>query len=153
MILIDTGPLVALCDSRDGYHARALAEIDRIGTERLVALTAVLCEACFLLDTPALRLRLSAMLTQLEIGGRVGEHEPAFRDSVFEWLERYSEHHPDFADACLAVASASERAIKVWTFDAEFVTTWRRPDGTRIPVAFGQRSSRKRGRRGKSGQG
>jgi predicted nucleic acid-binding protein len=146
MILIDTGPLVALCDARDSHHARALAEIDKIGSRKVVALTTVLCEACFLLDTPALRARLSATLARLEMNGRAEEHEPAFRESVFAWLDHYSDQQPDYADACLAVASSWEPSVEVWTFDAEFTTTWRRPDGSGIPVAFGP-LSRKRKRR------
>jgi predicted nucleic acid-binding protein len=146
MILIDTGPLVALCDARDSRHARALAEIDRIGARTIVALSAVLCEACFLLETQALRARLREILAKVEMNGRAEEHEPAFRESVFEWLDRYSDQQPDFADACLAIASGWERSVEVWTFDGEFTTTWRRPDGSRIPLALGP-PSRKRKRR------
>ena len=147
MILIDTGPLVALCDERDGHHARALSEVDRVGAGEIIALSAVLCEACFLLETPALRARLDALLTKLEIGGRAEEQGREFRESVFSWLARYSDQQPDFADACLAVASTWERAVKVWTFDAEFTTTWRRPDGARIPVAFGPPTRRRKARK------
>ena len=39
------------------------------------------------------------------------------------------------ADAYLAVVSGIERRFKVWTYDSEFRTTWRRADGTRIPLA------------------
>jgi predicted nucleic acid-binding protein len=144
--LIETGPLVALCDARGELHDGALSEVDRIGTRQIIALGAVLCEACFLLDTQALRSRLHALLTKLDVLGRAEEHERTFRDSVFAWLERYSEHQPDYADACLAIASEWDRAIDVWTFDSEFSTTWRRSDGSRIPVAFVP-SSRKRKRR------
>ena len=147
MILADTGPLVALCDERDAHHARALREIDRVGRRKLVVLAAVLCEACFLLDGRALRARLHALLGKLEMDGLPEEHGRPFRDSVFAWLAQYADHQPDFADACLAVASSRERSVKVWTFDSEFVTTWRHPDGGRIPVAFAAPTP-KRKRRG-----
>ena len=41
------------------------------------------------------------------------------------------------ADAYLAVVSGKRKGSKVWTYDREFRTTWRRPDGTRIPLAAG----------------
>jgi hypothetical protein len=61
-------------------------------------------------------------------------------NETFAWLERYAEHQPDFADGYLAVASARDARCKVWTYDKEFQTLWRRPDGSRIPMA-GRRPS------------
>jgi predicted nucleic acid-binding protein len=54
---------------------------------------------------------------------------------VFEWLDKYADQEPDWTDACLAVLSGREKRAKVWTYDREFRTTWRRPDGTPIPLA------------------
>ena len=34
-----------------------------------------------------------------------------------------------------AVLCGRDKALKVWTYDGEFRTTWRRPDGTAIPLA------------------
>ena len=53
---------------------------------------------------------------------------------IFNWLEKYSEHEPDWADAYLSVMSGQQSDISVWTFDREFRTTWRRPDGSAIPL-------------------
>jgi hypothetical protein len=39
VILIDTTPLLALCDPRDGLHATALADLDRVAKRPVV-----LCE-------------------------------------------------------------------------------------------------------------
>jgi hypothetical protein len=50
-------------------------------------------------------------------------------------LLEYSDHEPDWADGCIAVLSGRNTALKIWTYDREFGTTWRRPDGTRIPLA------------------
>jgi hypothetical protein len=36
----------------------------------------------------------------------------------------------------LAVSDSHDKALKVWTYDTEFRTTWRRPDGTAIPLAI-----------------
>jgi len=147
MILVDAGPLVALCDDRDALHARAVDEVDRVHDRDFLLLTAVLGEACFLLGTRALRARLQALVTRLDMQGFAEEASAGFRDPVFEWLDRYGDQQPDFADACLAVLSARERSAKVWTFDSEFVTTWRRPDGSRIPVALASPARRRSRRR------
>ena len=53
---------------------------------------------------------------------------------VFDWLMRYRDHDPDWADAYLAVVAGTDRQFKVWTYDREFRATWRRPDGTPIPL-------------------
>jgi len=136
LILVDTGPLVALCDERDAHHARALSQVDRLGDRKLVVLAAVLCEACFLLEAAPLRTRLFALLAQLDVDALPDEHSRAFREALFAWLNQYADHEPDFADACLAIAADRAQAAKVWTFDSEFATTWRRPDGAKISLAF-----------------
>ena len=137
MILIDTGPLVALCDPRDRLHATAAADLRTLIRLPLVTCDAVVAEACFHLPHPVQRARLRALLDRLEVqaaapNGRV------FRDAVFEWLGQYAEHEPDWADGCLAVLSGDDRQLKVWTYDREFRAVWRRPDGTVIPSAIRQ---------------
>jgi hypothetical protein len=54
---------------------------------------------------------------------------------VLDWLAKYADHEPEWADACLAVLSGRDSGLKVWTYDREFRTTWRRPDGSTIPLA------------------
>jgi hypothetical protein len=54
---------------------------------------------------------------------------------IFRWLDKYSEYEPDWADAYLAVLCGRDSTHKVWTYDIEFRTIWRRPNGTRIPTA------------------
>lgn len=65
-------------------------------------------------------------------------------DDVFDWMERYAEHEPDLADAQLAVLCSKKTDYRVWTYDEEFRSVWRRTDGSRIPIAT--RSAAKTGR-------
>lgn len=139
MILIDTTPLVALCDPRDALHDRAIGDLDRLGQRALVVCGSVLSEACFLLERPVQRKRLSRLLTELHVGALPVGEDRAVRARVFAWLDRYAEHEPDWADAIQVVTCSIEARAKVWTYDEEFRTTWRREDGSRVPLAVKQR--------------
>lgn len=135
MILLDTTPLVALCDPRDRLHEKARADLDRLARRPLVVCAPVLTEACFLLDHPVQRERLERLLVALSVCPFTTEDEAALWREVFRWLGQYAEHEPDWADGYLTIASGLHKAAKVWTYDSEFQTTWRRLDGSRIPLA------------------
>ncbi len=135
MILVDTAPLVALCDPRDSLNRTALKDLKRLQNSQLAVCEPVLTEACFHLPVRSQRLRLQRMVEQLGmLPVPIDDHESLWTD-IFDWLDRYSEHKPDWADAYLAVLCGRDRTHKVWTYDVEFNTIWRRPDGTRIPSA------------------
>jgi predicted nucleic acid-binding protein len=135
VILLDTGAIVALCDPRDALNRRALHDLDRLAGGPLVLAAPVLTEACFLLPSRSQRARLRRFCADLSVEPYRSEDEARLRVEVFDWLLRYAEHDPDWADGYLAVVSGLERRSRVWTYDREFRTTWRRPDGTRIPLA------------------
>lgn len=134
MILTDTGPLVALCDPRDARHGDAVTHLTRLAPAGLRVCEAVLAEACFHLPHRAQRERLRAVLHDLWIES-LPTNDPEFRGDVFGWLIKYGEHEPDWADGCLVVLCGRDTRLKVWTYDREFRTTWRRPDGKAIPMA------------------
>ena len=137
MILIDTTPLVALCDARDSKHRTVLKHLESLAADELVVCDAVLTEVCFHLPHHIQRQRLRALLHDLRIQPIPVTEERAFWFEVFDWLAKYAEYEPDWADACLAVLSGRDQDLEVWTYDKEFRTTWRRPNGTVIPLAIG----------------
>ena len=47
MILVDTTPLVALCDARDSKHRTAVKHLESLAAADFVVCDAVLTEACF----------------------------------------------------------------------------------------------------------
>ena len=96
---------------------------------------AVLTEACFHLPHRNQRQRLRALLHDLSVQPIPVMYEHDFLLEVFDWLTKYADHEPDWADACLAILSGRDKNLKVWTYDREFRTTWRRPNGTVIPLA------------------
>lgn len=136
MILIDTTPLVALCDARDSKHRMALKQLDSLAAEEFAVCDAVLTEACFHLPHRNQRQRLRALLHDLSVQAIPFMYERDFFLEVLDWLIKYADHEPDWADACLAILSAGDKDLKVWTYDREFRTTWRRPNGTVIPLAL-----------------
>lgn len=136
MILLDTTPLVALCDPTDGLNPTALRDLDRLARQPMVVCAPVLTEACVLLPHQVQRRRLRRFLVEFSVVAYRADDDLGLWFEVFDWLDRYGEHEPDWADGYLAVVSGRERRFRVWTYDREFRTTWRRADGTRIPLAL-----------------
>ena len=134
MILVDSTPLVALCDPLDALHATAVRDLDRLARELFVVSDGVLTEALQLLGAASQRARLARLLDALPIGVLPDEHPAESRRAAFEWVARYAEHRPDWADATLVIATARLKKARVWTYDREFRVVWRRPDGTKVPV-------------------
>ncbi len=131
MILLDTNVLLALVDDRDSLHRVAAADLGRAKQPAFYVLDAVLTEAHFLLSHTSGRQRLRFLLENLRV--RSLAMDETWWPDVFDWLEQYGEHEPDFADAQLVVL-ASRRRCRVWTYDREFRRIWRRIDGSRVPV-------------------
>ncbi|MCC7010369.1 MAG: type II toxin-antitoxin system VapC family toxin [Acidobacteria bacterium] len=135
MTLIDTTPLVALCDPRDSWHARATTHLERLSRGGLCTSEAVLVEASFHLAHPAQRRRLQAFLAEFGVVSVETLSDEITWAEVLDWLAKYGDHEPDWADAAIAVLSEHHAGIAVWTYDREFRTIWRRPNGTAIPMA------------------
>ena len=135
MILVDTGPLVALCDTRDGLHRRATRDFRSLARKGFFVCESVLTEVCFHLTHSVHRRRLRAIIDEFDIRSVDVDDNHAFWLAVADWVIKYADHDPDWADGCLAVLSGYDTRLNVWTYDGEFQTTWRRPDGLPIPLA------------------
>jgi predicted nucleic acid-binding protein len=135
VILIDTTPLVALCDPRDSRHQTAVKHLESLAADDFAVCDAVLTEACFHLPYRSQRERLRDLLHRLGVQPLPVRQERTFWLDVLDWLAKYADQEPDWADGCVAVLSGRDKALRVWTYDREFRTTWRRPNGTAIPLA------------------
>jgi predicted nucleic acid-binding protein len=134
VILVDTGPLVALCDPRDALNTRARRDLRRATRRGLCICSDVFTEACALLPHAIQRQRLRRILADLPILPLATDDLRGFWFDAFEWLQQFADHDPDWVDACLAVASQRDPSLVIWSYDRGFETIWRRPDGTRIPL-------------------
>jgi predicted nucleic acid-binding protein len=135
MILIDTGPLVALCDAGDSLHAATREDLRKLARQQFLVCGPVIVEACFHLPHRPQRERLARLIEDLPAAPASLRPEREMWGEVFAWLGKYAEHEPDWADGYIAVLSQTDRRAKVWTYDREFASIWRRPDGTKIPLA------------------
>ena len=123
MILVDTGPCVALFDPRDPQHERCKEVLVAI-REPLQTTIPVITEAFHMLSPGSQgsdRLRDFISLGGLSI---------SFMDTLslqraFELMEQYADHPMDLADASLIVAAEELKTRKIFTIDRDDFATYR----------------------------
>lgn len=123
MILVDTGPFVALFDPRDASHRRC-REVLKTFREPLVTTVPVLTEAFHMLSpssTGADRLRDFIA----RAGATVWFFDSATLQRAFELMEQYADHPMDLADASLIVAAETLATTRVFTIDRQDFQTYR----------------------------
>lgn len=123
MILVDTGPLVALFDRRDAAHERARQLLATL-QERLVTTVPVLTEAFHLLG-PSSR-GATALREFVAAGGmEVWYLTDATVARCFELMDEYADHPMDLADASLVAAAERLQSTRIFTIDRNDFATYR----------------------------
>lgn len=130
-VLLDTGPLVALLNRRDHYHAWARSVLDTV-MPPVFTCEAVLSEACFLLSrvdggADAVLALLAADIIRVEF--QISVEVAAVRQLV----QRFASVPMSFADACLVRMSELEQRSVVLTLDSDF-KRYRRSRRHVVPV-------------------
>lgn len=123
MILVDTGPLVALFDPSDGDHGLCVEVLERI-REPIATTVPVLTEAFHLLG-PA-NVGSSRLMEFVADGGL----QVTFLDDrgiwrSFELMAQYSNVPMDLADASLVTVAERLNLRKVFTIDRNEFATYR----------------------------
>lgn len=123
MILVDTGPLVALFDPADGSHGRCVKVLKTID-EPIGTTVPVLTEAFHLLSPQSVG---SQRLMDFVVEGGLMLR---FLDDVsivraFELMLRYADKPMDLADASLVVTAEREGIRKVFTIDRRDFSAYR----------------------------
>jgi predicted nucleic acid-binding protein len=120
-VLVDSGPLLALFNAADGWHARVLSWLQQHPQAQLITTWPVATEVCALL---ARRIGNPAALDFLRWAqrGAIGFDQPevATLSEVLAISERFQNLPFDLADASVAEAAARLRIRHVLTIDADF---------------------------------
>ena len=115
MILVDTGPFVALFDPQDAEHTRC-KDILSVTRKALFTTTPVLTEAFHLLTSNSIGAdRLRDFI--LDGGVSLWFLDQISMARTFELMEQYGDHPMDLADASVIVAAESLRTTRVFTLD------------------------------------
>ena len=123
MILVDTGPLVALFDPKDGQHERCAKALKNI-REPISTTVPVLTEAFHMLDPHSIG---SDRLREFIVNGGLSVWflDRTTLTRAFELMDLYAEHPMDLADASLVAAAESLGTRKVFTVDRKDFATYR----------------------------
>jgi predicted nucleic acid-binding protein len=133
MILVDTGPLVALFDPADNWHEPCVARLREL-REPLYTTIPVLTEAFHLLSPASLGAQ-KLMDFVAQRGLTVWFLADAHLDRAFELMSRYADCAMDLADASLVVAAEQLGTRKIFSIDRRDFATYRVKRGHRL-VAF-----------------
>ena len=123
MILIDTGPFVALFDPKDAQHDACKVILKTLRTPLFTTIP-VLTEAFHMLSPASYGSdRLRDFI--LQGGVSVWFFNSAAIERSFELMEKYADHPMDLADASLLVAAESLNSNKIFTLDRHDFETYR----------------------------
>lgn len=129
MILVDTGPLVALFDPRDHDHGRVVCALKEI-RQPVITTVPVLTEAFHLLN-PASRGAAGLRKFISEGGATAWFLSTDGLMRAFELMDRYSDRPMDLADASLVAAAEALRTTTVFTLDRNDFSVYRAQIGGR----------------------
>jgi predicted nucleic acid-binding protein len=129
LILVDTGPLVALFDPSDDSHARCVRVLQSVD-EPLATTIPVLTEAFHLL-TPGSTGAQRLMDFISESGLTVWSFDDGLLSRCFELMIQYADRPMDLADASLVALAEAERLNRIFTIDRNDFATYRSKRGHR----------------------
>lgn len=130
-VLVDTGPLIALYNTRDPHHATCVERVQDLPVGKAYTCWPVVCEAAYLLrryprDLNRLFEALAAeefVLLPLAAADLAGARAV---------IERYADQECDFADAMLVHLADRENVQTVFTLDHRHFQVYRRSDSRRF---------------------
>ena len=117
-IIVDAGPLVALLDTDDQFHAWAKLAISSLNAP-LTTCDVVLSEACYRLSPHGSAMsRLSQLIEQGILVSDFYSHGKL--PAVFTLMAKYANVPMSFADACLVCLVEDYPGSTVFTTDSDF---------------------------------
>lgn len=140
-VLIDTGPIVAFLNPRDGHHDWAVRTFETLEPP-LLTCDAVLAEAAYLLRQGNGAARVLELVERNVVRPEFDAREEA--KALRLLLERYQNVPMDLADACLVRMSEGDRDSIVFTVDRDFRDVYRRNRRQPIPTILPPDAKRSR---------
>lgn len=131
VVLVDTGPLVALFDARDKSHAWAVDTLAHL-REPVVTCDSAISEATYLLGPGTDGCLALIEMVERGLVKSAFELQPQIR-RIRALMHRYASVPMSFADACLVRLSELHGDVAVWTLDSDF-RIYRRHGRQRIPT-------------------
>lgn len=134
MILTDTGPLVALLDDDDPYHADCVTALRQLPVEPLLTTWVCFTEGMYLLGEVG-GYRYQSALWDMYSSQRLMLHSltPMEPDRMSGLMEQYSDTPMDLADASLVAVAESLSLSRIFTTDNDFYI-YRLADGSALEV-------------------
>jgi uncharacterized protein len=130
MILIDTGPLVALFDPKERQHASCRRTLSALRSPLLTTLP-VLTEAFHILGPETAGSQaLRSFIGEGGLGVHFSSHDETLR--AFELMETYGDDPMDLADGSVIAAAETLGTRKVFTLDRNDFETYRIKRGHRL---------------------
>ena len=118
-IIADSGPLVAILNSRDAYHAWAARVVSPLPRPWIISTAALIETTHLLANHPRAIAELRSWLDALR-------HEDPDPVDVLTLMERYAPVM-DYADACAVLLSKTHKGAVVVTTDHDDFATYRVP--------------------------
>ena len=127
MIVVDTGPLVALADADDGHHAAYARWYDSVNPRDLVIPAPVIAEACHLIGTRCGAQVEASFLDALAAGdlGTVTGVMPDDIGRMAQLVRQYASLPLGGTDACVVAIAERWQAKQVSTVDRRHFTVVR----------------------------
>ena len=134
MTLTDTGPLVALLDAGDQYHASCVDAMHRVPSFPLLTTWVCFAEAMYLLGDVG-GYSYQAALWDLVKTGQLVLHDLTRAEThrMAALMAQYQDTPMDLADASLLVVAESRSLRHVFTVDTDFYI-YRLVDGSALEV-------------------
>lgn len=131
MLLTDSGPLVALLNSRGEHHDWAREQFNRVSNVLMIC-EGVIVETAYLLQADRLPpwsvlelLKRRIIVVQFDLQANLSR--------VLSLMKKYADTPMDFVDACLVAMSEEKRDCELLTLDSDF-RVYRRFERQMIPL-------------------
>ncbi len=116
VVILDTGPLVAVCNARDHFHQWSCEQFRQLKPPFLTC-EPVIAEACFLLGKNQYVILEMVQSGLIKINFVLKKELPV----ILRLIKKYSDVPMSLADACLVRMSELQKNSRVLTLDRDFL--------------------------------